>query len=80
MTHPMIPAATGYDLIRLAQQTSAHGGERDICPRCRALLQRAALVDLVYVFDRCTCDAAAYDHLVEQLWHRICFAEGADHD
>jgi hypothetical protein len=48
------------------------------CPRCDTVLDRGvAMVDLAYVFDECSCEAATYVHLVEQLWHRTCHAAEA---
>lgn len=47
--------------------------EQTNCPLCKQDLLRVALVELLYVFEVCLCGKPAYPHLVEQLWHRVCF-------
>jgi len=43
------------------------------CPVCGEDCSTAALVDLVYAFEECECDAVTYKHLVETVHHRTCF-------
>lgn len=44
------------------------------CPGCNEDLGGVAMMNLVYTFTACDCDKAVYVHLVEQVWHRKCFA------
>jgi hypothetical protein len=43
------------------------------CLTCGADMNRVGITKIVYTFEVCNCDAATYDHLREQLWHRQCF-------
>lgn len=48
---------------------------RDLCPGCSGdSVMRTAIVNLVYSFTPCECEAVGYRHLVERLWHPICYA------
>lgn len=67
----------------LVEQWSALGRchkSADGCPQCGEDCTRIAITSLVYSFERCSCDAASYEHLVETLWHRSCFAQRYDGD
>ncbi len=46
---------------------------RNVCPHCGESVMRTAIVNLVYSFMPCRCDQAAYEHLVERLWHPPCY-------
>lgn len=48
------------------------GHDRETCPGC-GRDTNVALTDLVYTFERCSCDCVDYVHLIERLWHRECF-------
>ena len=47
--------------------------EQTNCPLCKKDLLRIAMIENLYVFEVCTCGKPAYPHLVEQMWHRVCF-------
>lgn len=57
--------------------TPLHRARRYTCPGCRTDgLDRIGITSLAYVFDSCSCGEPAYDHLIEQLWHRACLTNG----
>lgn len=45
------------------------------CLICAGDMNRVGIVDICYTFEICSCDAAPYDHVREQLWHRKCFVK-----
>lgn len=56
----------------LASWPSAH---RDTtCQVCHESVARSAIVDLLYGFVACGCEKHEYEHLVEVIYHRACFA------
>lgn len=44
------------------------------CGGCNKDVTTTGITKLVYSHEVCSCDRYDYDHLVEQLWHRECFA------
>lgn len=62
----------GEEFLILWQNT--HPRSRN-CPTCRVDLSTTGLQQLVYTFEVCGCGNPEYDHLIEQLWHRSCFAQ-----
>lgn len=69
----LIPAARrGKDLAhsnaRFFSTWLTHPDART-CPACDEDLATQGIDRLAYVHRVCSCDAAPYDHLVEQLWH-----------
>lgn len=68
----------GYDDIPAAcfRRAVIHRNNHEFqstCPGCGEDVNRVALTTLVYVFERCDCEHATYQHLVERLWHARCF-------
>lgn len=61
----------------LASLGLVHHVPDSICV-CGLDVAGVALPSLVYVFDTCTCPRWPYDHLVEHVHHRECFADGAE--
>lgn len=59
---------TAEDLL-----STIKGHDKGVCPACGKDIVTTALVDIVYTFEPCSCEAANYQHLVETLWHRRCF-------
>ena len=51
-------------------------GNRHLCPRDRIDLMKIPVTSLAYTFELCRCGKPAYEHLVEQLWHRGCVKGG----
>jgi len=49
-----------------------HVGLRD-CPQCDEAVGPTALIDCLYVFESCSCEAANYDHLIPVTYHTTCF-------
>lgn len=60
----------GADFV--LHRSNAHKLE-ELCPSCLKDCMRIGITKLVYSFELCKCEAAAYEHLVERLWHRECF-------
>lgn len=64
---------TGKQLLE-----TIHGHpEKKKCPHCKEEISRVALVDLVYAFESCDCDAAHYVHLTKTIYHRDCYVREA---
>lgn len=61
---------TGKQLL----ETIREHPEKKTCPRCKEEISRVALVNLVYAFEPCDCDAAPYVHLTKTIYHRDCYA------
>lgn len=74
-TRPAAAGLTADDLIRswLHKRSHRHAIARN-CPACRRDLLRVGITGLVYTHESCDCGEPEYTHLVEQLWHRECFA------
>jgi hypothetical protein len=72
-TRPDVPAGlTARDLIKT---WTDHGHTRArACGGCGKDLMRTGLPELVYSFEVCDCGDPGYAHLIEQMWHRACFA------
>lgn len=45
------------------------------CPVCHKDCGSAALTKLVYTWEPCTCEAAPYSHLIENVYHAKCYHE-----
>lgn len=60
----------GSDLIRIWPKCHKYRGE---CGRCGEDVLRVGITSLVYTFEPCDCGEWPYIHLVETLWHRVCF-------
>lgn len=45
------------------------------CPVCKKDCKHEALVNLLYVFEECSCLDRPSPHLVEQLYHRKCYED-----
>lgn len=65
---------TGGELLKFLVRHPGHGGRhlRAECLLCEQDCSRVALVNLAYVFERCSCGVPEYEHLIERLAHREC--------
>lgn len=48
------------------------------CKICNKDCGSVALVDLVYTWEPCRCEAAPYSHLVQTAYHAECYGERAN--
>lgn len=73
MEHMPLRFPVGNDLLdRWSDAT--HREDASQCGVCGNDCATVALTDLCYSFEECDCNAWPYAHLVENLWHRECFA------
>lgn len=49
------------------------------CPACGEDCSTTGITKLAYSFESCDCGTPEYVHLVEQIWHRSCFAAARGH-
>jgi hypothetical protein len=61
---------------QLLEYLSECARDSHACHTCGEPVGRVALVNLVYGFVACDCNAAPFQHLAGVVYHKACFTEG----
>ena len=73
-----MPEPTGLDLIDFLDKRFGKDHPRTrLCPGCNRDCATTGITRLAYTYERCSCDLADYEHIIETLWHIECLNKKA---